>query len=191
MFTIDEIRKEVENKNDFNSTKGKEKGKHWFQTFNLSCLILEPFLHDLIKSENEVKPFIVHANSAKCNQGKKGRKQADNILFENCREYVLEELPLYKPDVIVSQGNKAWDAIGKADGEHKVIDTLSIEYEHNSKTVKMNIFIRDMNGRKFMHIPMFHPSYFRGYWEQKECLKINRFKITEKITELMNSNSSL
>lgn len=185
--TISQLRNYTEN----DDIMRYEKNLHWFQTFNLSCLILKPFLNDMVKNENEVKPYIVHANSAKCNQGKKGRKQADNILFKNCREYVLEELPLYEPDIIVSQGYKAWDVIGKADGEHKVLETIAIEYKHNSKIIKMSIFIRDMNGRKFLHIPMYHPSYFRGYWGQKECIKANSFIITEKLTELMNSNSSL
>ena len=41
------------------------------------------------------------------------KKQADRTLFENCRRFIPEELRLLSPDIIVTQGGPAKDAILK------------------------------------------------------------------------------
>ena len=42
-----------------------------------------------------------------------GASQADRTLFENCRRFIPEELRLLSPDIIVTQGGPAKDAILK------------------------------------------------------------------------------
>jgi hypothetical protein len=170
---------ELQNHTEQDNILSYEKNLHWFQTFNLAVHILKPFLKDLIQNENDVKPFIVHANSAKCNQGKAGRNQADNILFRNCKGFVVEELPLYGSDLIVTQGNRAWDVL--CEFPNIKSESFQIECTHKSKEIKLNVYVREMNGRKFLHIPMYHPSYYKGYWGQKKCLIENIDKLSQRL----------
>ena len=66
------------------------KGKHWYRTHEIAWHILRRFDHN-IKIEDTRKHF-AHVNSAKCCMNKPQKGQADDILFENCRDYLEGEL---------------------------------------------------------------------------------------------------
>ena len=51
-------------------------------------------------------------NAAKCSRGDAGRKKVSRVLYQNCSEYVVPELTCLDPQMIVTQGNEAWWALG-------------------------------------------------------------------------------
>jgi len=105
--------KKVQDKTPAATRKSIEKGdvnlfpkhKHWFRTHELAFYILKKH-SDKIQLEN-VNKYFAHVNSAKCCMNKLHRKKADRVLFKNCRNYLLEEFKILKPDIIVTQGNEA------------------------------------------------------------------------------------
>jgi hypothetical protein len=102
--TIEEIRNGVET-NPPRKNPGKDKVKHWYQTFDIATLFLDKYLDESVKKvDSYADTFIAHTNSAKCTQNKVSRGQADNILFENCRGFVVDEIPLFNADIIITQG---------------------------------------------------------------------------------------
>lgn len=180
--TINEIRYNTEIETNFNNTTGKNKGKHWFQTFNMAMELLKPFVD--VNSENDVKPYIVHANSAKCNQGKEKRRQADDVLFSNCIGFVQDEIPLYEPNLVISQGKRAEYVLDK----FPINETITIGCEYKGKNKRMNLFIRSINGKDILHIPMYHPSYYGGYWWKRQCVIKNITIIENKLRSILKEN---
>ena len=169
LYTINQIRNNVEER----APQIFEKNKHWYQTFDLAKIILSPFIIDSIKnSEFLVNPYIVHTNSAKCTQNKSGNAIADDRLFDNCREYVITELELLKPKIVITQGSKADIVLN----HFKEIDR--IEFKLNNK--QLLIIIRVINNVKVVHIHTYHPSYYRGYWAQKEII-VNNVEVIAKL----------
>ena len=63
------------------------------------------------ESREEIENLFVHVRTAKCcsNAGKTPRAQEPAKVYANCGKYLGEELSILKPDVIVTQGNKARD----------------------------------------------------------------------------------
>jgi uracil-DNA glycosylase family 4 len=169
--TITEIRDGVEDvKQRPQNCVGIEKTRHWYQTFDLAKIILDPFLPDSLKIGNAyVNPYIVHTNSAKCTQNKPNRNKADDFIFHNCREFVIKELELYNPDIIITQGRLAEVVLNHFSENCR----YNIETIHNSKNVKMSIFERNLTGKRIIHIPTYHPTYFKGYWSQKTNISNN------------------
>ena len=82
------------------------KNSHWYRTHVQVQAILQLFIDAELTVEDATHLF-AHVNSAKCSQNKDGRGQADRRLFDNCRDYLREELDLLGPDILLSQGNWA------------------------------------------------------------------------------------
>lgn len=101
-----EVRKQEEEGFDVGSA---HKGRHWYLTHEIAWCILRRF--DSKIGLKEVQRYFAHANSAKCCQNKPGGGQADAKLFRNCGKYLPAELEVLAPDIIVTQGAKARDAI--------------------------------------------------------------------------------
>ena len=78
------------------------KGKHWYLTHELAWYILKRF-DSQIKIEDTHRYF-AHANSAKCCQNNPGNRQANKILFKNCKGYLTGELEILRPDIIYHAG---------------------------------------------------------------------------------------
>ena len=88
------------------------KNKHWYLTHKMAFKLLRQFEPQL--SVADARLYFAHVNSAKCCQNKHGKKQADSTLFENCRSFIPEELRILMPDVVVTQGGRAKDAVLKS-----------------------------------------------------------------------------
>ncbi|MHB8136065.1 MAG: uracil-DNA glycosylase family protein [Anaerolineaceae bacterium] len=78
------------------------KNKHWYRTHELAHTILKNFDPNL-KIE-DTRHYFAHINSAKCCQNNIGRGQANQILFDNCRQFIPGELEILDPDIIITQG---------------------------------------------------------------------------------------
>lgn len=88
------------------------KHRHWYRTHEMAWRLLRQFDAQLQVADTRL--YFAHVNSAKCCQNKSGRQKADSTLFENCRRFIPGELRLLNPDVIVTQGGPAKDAILKS-----------------------------------------------------------------------------
>ena len=66
---------------------------------------------DALRDLAKVVDYFAHANVVKCSVGKLQNARAPGQMYENCQRYLKGELPLLKPDIIVSQGNGAADAL--------------------------------------------------------------------------------
>lgn len=101
-----------------------DKEKHWYRTHQFAMHIfheLNNIMSLKLKIGNvdrnfdfvplteihKIKPYFAHVNSAKCCMNNEFRKQANPTLFKNCRDYILGELEILKPDILVTQGDPA------------------------------------------------------------------------------------
>ena len=82
---------------------------HWRYTHELAQTLLKQFKQGL--SFQEACRYFAHTNSAKCSMNNLNNKMAGRQLFENCREYIPGEIEVLKPDILVTQGDWAMEAI--------------------------------------------------------------------------------
>jgi len=180
--TVEEIRNGVET-NPPRENPGKDKVKHWYQTFDIATIFINKYLDESVKKGvSYADSFVAHTNSAKCTQNKEKRKIADANLFENCRGFVVKEIPLFDADVIITQGNPAKYCLNT----YTIIKKIDLETIHNGNDIIFPIYIRETNNKKILHIPMYHPSYFKGYRGQKKAFKDNLDTIYKIVEEIRN-----
>lgn len=152
------------------------KHKHWYRTHELAWYIFKRFNPD-IRLE-DAKGHFAHANSAKCCMNKSGRKQADRVLFRNCRKYLPGELEILRPDIIVTQGSEAKKAVASFYEPLKCID----EYAS----------IIGMNSRKVFWLHTYHPGNWGAFNRQRNFDKARDFalgwdKYSRKIYEFVEA----
>lgn len=130
------------------------KNQHWYRTYELAWYILKRF-NAKFKTVEDVKGFFAHANSAKCSMNYDGRAQADDRLFDNCRGYLAGELKVLAPQLLVTQGAKADDAV----------DPLI----KDRKTVEENCAYHGiLHGNPIFWLSTYHPSYYSGFHAQRK-----------------------
>lgn len=135
--------------------------KHWYRTHELAWYIFKRF-NPGIKLE-DAKGYFAHANSAKCCMNKPGRKQADKVLFRNCRKYLEGELEILCPDVIVTQGVEAKKAVASF---YKPLERID-EYAS----------IISINSRKVFWLHTHHPSGWGAFNRQRNYSKIRNLAL--------------
>ena len=123
--------------------------RHWYRTHELAWYILRQYRPDL--DIEDTKRFFAHTNSAKCCQNKPDGSQADARLFRNCRRYLAGEIRVLRPDVIVTQGNKAKMGLQRIIEIRERINDLAC------------IIVFD--GRLLFWLHTYHPRY-GGYYAQ-------------------------
>ena len=89
---------------------GFRKNTHWSRTYELASYILRVFDSKFEDSQN-VNGHFAHVNVAKCSGNRRDNAQTDLILFKNCRGYLSGELEILRPDILITQGVQARDAL--------------------------------------------------------------------------------
>lgn len=144
------------------------KNKHWYRTHEMAFELLRQFKPGLTVADTRL--YFAHVNSAKCCQNKSQRKQADKVLFENCRRFIPGELRVLSPDVVVTQGDSAKDAIRKSFNvlEHDE-RTLASDYEIDARYETGRIEFKP-GTKAVLWLHTYHPSA-RGYFhpQRKKC----------------------
>ena len=141
------------------------KNKHWYRTHEMAFELLRQFKADLTVPDTRL--YFAHVNSAKCCQNKPGRNQADRTLFENCRRFIPGELRVLSPDIVVTQGGPAKEAIRTGfDVRH-----------HDVRTVPSARYVKDAHyetgfielepGRKCLWLQTYHPNNFGCFYPQR------------------------
>ena len=156
------------------------KPKHWYRTHELAWYIFRRF-DPGIRIEDAKRHF-AHANSAKCCMNKPGRKKANKVLFKNCQKYLPGELEILLPDVIVTQGAEAKDAV---ESFYEVLKRID-EY---ASTIRMD-------SRKVFWLHTWHPGNWGAFNKQRNFDKIqNRAlgwdKYSDMIYEFVKTNQKM
>lgn len=128
------------------------KGKHWYLTHELAWYILREFKEDL--QIETAKGYFAHANSAKCSMGKSQNAMADYRLYENCREYLKPELDILRPDIVVTQGDRA---------KTSFLSTATVVERLGEFAAVVNL-----SGRRVFWLHTYHPRYFGGFYRQRK-----------------------
>jgi len=108
---------------------------------------------------HKIKPYFTSLVSIKCCVNKEHRKQAPNILYKNCRNYILGELKILNPDILVSQGNEARAVVEKMEIS-KVIKQENIS-KANPRKNDFKI-MKLPSGKVLLWIHHYHPASMRG-----------------------------
>jgi hypothetical protein len=162
------------------------KNGHWYRTFEIAQMILEPFAGSQTTPE-AYYDFYAHTNSAKCNQNRPQNRKADWYLFANCKEYVKQEIIALEADIIVTQGNEAAMVLN---GFDEVVGEKTFEttYKLQKRTIKA--VVRKINGRQVIHIQMMHPtarSQWRStYFGQKKAIADNKEQLKLFVQSFLN-----
>lgn len=125
------------------------RNKHWYRTHELAHTILRNFKPDL--RLDQARHYFAHVNSAKCCMNNPQRAQANQILFDNCREFIPGELEILDPDIIITQGKWARLALDRAFPE-------ITSSEINPETIpEMKLVM--INDHPVIWIETFHPRH--------------------------------
>ena len=127
---------------------------HWYRTHELAWYILRRFNPGL--RVEDTKMCFAHVNSAKCCMNKEGKKKADRILFDNCRGYLLSEISILRPEIIVTQGHEAKIAI------ENLYDDWIKQLNHDEFASLISI-----GGDKVFWLHTYHPSNYGLFYQQR------------------------
>jgi uracil-DNA glycosylase len=166
LHTIDDLRKEE------NRPHNGQKGKHWGETFALGKIL----------TEQRSDEYFAHTNAAKCCQNKENNKEADKRLFDNCRDFLKQELSVFKADIIVTQHRYAKLIL---DSYKKVLEPIILDVKNPKYKIReLEIYAIDMNGKQTLFIPTDHPRHCSTYWAHKDAIKNNMNKIKEILSTI-------
>ena len=165
--------------------------RHWYQTHWIAAQILAPFLKFDVKQDLEgaleaVKPWFAHCRAVRCSQNKKNKAMVDKLLFDNCNEFLRDEILILSPDILISQGRDAADAIVKAFEKDRVPidqkykDWVPLDQKYYEEWKKPD-------DGKILWIPIYHPRYGR-YFTVNQPGFIAEGCYRKKIEELYLSN---
>jgi len=125
------------------------KDKHWYWTHEIARSLLDQFKPGVRREET--CRYFAHTNSAKCCMNKAGKKKADWQMFKNCREYIPDEIELFEPDVLITQGDEAAEAIALFPCSKKVGEQKGCGYA-----------ILKVGDRDVLRLRTYHPNQRRG-----------------------------
>ena len=134
--------------------KDLPKGRHWYETHYWAHQIYNAISPKNI-SIQKIHNYFSHLNSVKCCQNKPNNKEADNTLFINCRKYLLQELSIIAPQILITQGNQARNAVE--------------EIFNSTNDLYPNVYLIS-SPIKFLWVRSYHPSARGFYHEQKRDL---------------------
>ncbi len=134
-----------------------KKGQHWYRTHEMARCFLKRFRSEL--SVSEARDYFAHTNSAKCCTNNPHHRQAAGILFLNCREFIGGEVLRLKPDILITQGAKAREAILAAATILPAVDAVDpVGRAYRALLVE---------GRSVPWFHTYHPRYFGGFNQQR------------------------
>lgn len=90
-----------------------KKRHHWWSTLQIVFSILgdKPLAEADDTEVAAAVNWMAHLNSARCSQNRKYNEQATPVLFKNCKEFVIKELEILQPQVLITQGELAWKVV--------------------------------------------------------------------------------
>ncbi len=90
---------------------------HWYKTFDLARFLMSPFAENRLGRTlglNDVVGFFAHTRSVRCKDGSIGTREGSNLMAINCSRFLKGEVEIMQPDIIVTQGARARNALAGA-----------------------------------------------------------------------------
>ncbi len=142
------------------------KNRHWYRTHEIAWILLHKIFENSYGKEisiEEIAPYFAHLNTSKCCVHNPGHKMAKARLFKNCREYVLGEIEILNPDIIVTQGKLARESF---EGAFEVVK----EAKGDIHKYPCSYEILRINWKKVLVFHTYHPTnYGRFNPQRKKC----------------------
>lgn len=137
-----------------------QKGRHWYRTHELAWMLLKRFKPDLQLQDTHL--YFAHVNSVKCCVSDENHRSAPALLFRNCRQYIGGEIAILEPDILVTQGQKAREAIQQS---YRISEPL----EDNVTCSHTWLFTER---KKTLWFHTYHPRNFGKFNQQRrECFE--------------------
>jgi len=139
------------------------KGKHWYETHALAHQFLEPIARARLGRSvpfEEIHRYFAHTNSAKCKNLAMGTREGIAVLFKNCRRFIAGEVEILCPDILVTQGRWAREAVSAAFPvlrQEQMPDHPEYGYE-----------IIDLADREVIKFNTAHQRAFGRFWREKK-----------------------
>jgi hypothetical protein len=145
-------------------TEGKplHRGRHWSRTLELAELLLRRWIAPLALPPHGIVRYIAHTNSAKCSEDNLHRRTAGPTLFKNCRGHIQGELEVLGPQILVSQGQWAWDVVRALPIVETIIER---EIEPEARCVIRRATI--VNGAQTLLLRTSHPGNRRRFAKER------------------------
>jgi hypothetical protein len=137
----------------------RHRNKHWYLTHEMVSSLLSSFGEF---TPEEAAEHFIHLNSVKCSANLPGRKQAPWHMFMNCRWYLPDEVRAVAPEVILTQGDKARNALW---GAFPAVRVLSHECSHESHRCWARIIRIDGIGEVLL-LHTYHPNQRGGLYRK-------------------------
>lgn len=100
--------------NHRNESWNQKPNGHWHQTLLLAQALLSPFAKDRSEKISNLNDFVRHianARSTRCKDISIGTKEGKSGMSANCYGFLKGEIEIMCPDIIVTQGNRARNAL--------------------------------------------------------------------------------
>lgn len=138
------------------------KTQHWYLTHALAYELLREFVPSL--RVESTTPYFSHVNTAKCSVNRPGRREAPKRLATNCQQYLPGELAILKPDILVTQGASAREAVMR---QLAVLHHRELKVE---KATGATGVIQGLADGGTLWLSTHHPSAYGVFWPQKTHL---------------------
>jgi len=133
----------------------KSRKSHWFRTCELAYEIFSCLNVDLI-NPNRVQHYFASTDVVKCGQNNKHGAQPDARLFRNCTQFMVGEIEILNPDILITQGCEAYKSIKDNFEKFNRRDYL------NKGRKKLSLFnevkVLKINNRPVLWISTHHPN---------------------------------
>ena len=125
---------------------------HWYETHHFALALANSIRN--IYSQKDANMIFAHTNSTKCCEIKSDHGMSGNVLYDNCINYIKGEVELLDPDIVVGQGNKAFDAIR--------IAFKGVSWQNTYKAItqvhdRIHVFL--INERPVLFLQTIYPSW--------------------------------
>lgn len=132
--------------------------RHWNQTLELVWKIQRRFDPQLTKAD--ATACFLHERAVKCCANNPKRREASKVMFNNCHGYISDELPVLVPDIVVTQGNRPKEAVGRARFHS---DKRKCGYEGH----KCTYWVLTIPGHGLvLWLHTYHPASFANYYRR-------------------------
>ncbi len=110
-----------------------------------SAVVLESYSGRHIEN---VSAYFAHVNVAKCSMNNEGQRQANSFVHNTCSQsYLLKELSLLEPDILISQGATT----------NKILGKMFIDREISVSELPISDILK-FGSQICLWIPMHHPT---------------------------------
>lgn len=136
------------------------KSRHWYRTHELALVLLKRFKPDLRIQDTHL--YFAHVNTVKCCVSNDNHASASNRLFRNCRRYIVGELAVLRPDILVTQGKQAKLALEEQYIHFEISESVEEQF-CSPRWVRIE-------DRQVLWLHTNHPRNFGGFNRQRrEC----------------------